>query len=53
MVLMKYGIDDLVKRLNFPGMGVIKKIHHADLGNGYYELGFDSHGRPGPDLCQV
>ncbi|MGD8389529.1 MAG: AarF/UbiB family protein [Desulfobacteraceae bacterium] len=29
-VLLRYGFDDLVERLDIPGMGFVRKIHRAD-----------------------
>ncbi len=30
MILIKYGFDDLVNRLEVPGIGFVKKVHKAD-----------------------
>lgn len=37
MILIKYGFDDLVDRLEIPGIGLIKKVHKADHGPGSFE----------------
>ncbi len=34
LILLKYGFDDLVDRLDFPGMELIKRFHRADEGIG-------------------
>jgi ubiquinone biosynthesis protein len=37
MILMKYGFDDLIDRLEVPGIELIKKIHKADPELGTFE----------------
>ena len=37
MVLMKYGFDDLVDRLDIPGISLVKKIHKVDNEMGTFE----------------
>jgi ubiquinone biosynthesis protein len=37
MTLLKYGFDDMVQRLDFPGMGIIKKIRQNEEGMETYE----------------
>jgi ubiquinone biosynthesis protein len=37
VTLLRYGFDDLVQRLDLPGIGVIKKIEKADRELGTYE----------------
>ena len=37
MILMKYGFDDLVDRLDIPGIGLFRKIHRVDHELGTFE----------------
>lgn len=37
MVLMKYGFDDIVDRLDIPGIRLVKKIHKVDQEMGTFE----------------
>ncbi len=37
MILMKYGFDDLVERLDIPGIGIFRKIKKADHNLGSFE----------------
>ena len=30
-VMLRYGFDDMVERLNVPGMGIVRRFHHADV----------------------
>ena len=37
MILMKYGFDDLVDRLDIPGIGIFRRIHRVDHDLGTFE----------------
>ncbi|MEJ2023654.1 MAG: AarF/UbiB family protein [Deltaproteobacteria bacterium] len=37
MILIKYGFDDLVNRLEIPGIGLVKKVHKVDHEIGTFE----------------
>lgn len=30
-VMLRYGFDDMVERLEVPGMGIVRRFHHADV----------------------
>ncbi len=30
-VMLRYGFDDMVERLDVPGMGIVRRFHHADV----------------------
>lgn len=30
-VMLRYGFDDMVDRLDVPGMGIVRRLHHADV----------------------